>query len=257
MPILQQFAGKVAIVTGGGSGIGRAAALDFAGAGACVVVSGRTLIHLKQTVTLARASGAQALAVPADVSRSDDVKALVVATLKAFGRLDFLINNAGISADGKPICDADEDLFDCIYATNVRGPFLCMKYAIPEMLRTGGGCIVNVSSNQGLIGGHGVAGYAASKHALNGLTKVAAVEYASMGIRVNAVCPAGTDTDMLGKLAASMAPEAWNARIAALYPAGRVGTAEQVSAVIRFLCSDAASHIHGAAIPVDGGFTAL
>jgi NAD(P)-dependent dehydrogenase (short-subunit alcohol dehydrogenase family) len=254
---VQQFVGRVAIVTGGGSGIGRAAALDFAAAGACVAVAGRTMASLGQTAALAARSGAAILAVPTDVTRSDEVRALVAATLKAFGRLDFLVNNAGISADGKPICDADEDLFDQIYATNVRGPFLCMKYAIPEMLRVGGGCIVNVSSNQGLVGGRGVAGYAASKHALNGLTKVAAAEYAAMGIRVNAVCPAGTDTDMLRKLSGGMAPEAWNARIGALYPAGKVGTAEQVSAVIRFLCSDAASHIHGTAIPVDGGFTAL
>ncbi len=253
---MQGFDGKVAVVTGGGTGIGRAVALDFASEGASVVVSGRTMANLEETMTLVSQAGGKAIGIAADVSRSADVQALITAVLKSYGHLDFLINNAGISANGTLLCESDEELFDRIYATNVRGAFLCMKYAIPEMLRMGGGCVVNVSSNQGLVGSRGTAGYTASKHALNGLTKVAAIEYASQGVRVNAVCPAATDTEMLNQLSSSMTPEAWKARISALYPVARTGTAKQVSAVIRFLCSDAASHVHGAAIPVDGGYTA-
>ena len=251
----QQFAGKVVIITGGGSGIGRATALEFAAAGASVVVSGRTSSLLDETVAAIAKAGGKALAVAGDVAIRQDVQKLVGAATSSFGRLDYLVNNAGINANGQLICDADEDLFDRIYATNVRGAFLCMKYAIPEMLRGGGGCVVNVSSNQGLVGARGTAGYAASKHALNGLTKVAAIEYASQGVRVNAVCPAGTDTEMLKKLSSSMTPEAWATRVKTLYPTGKVGTVEQVSSVILFLCSDGASHLHGLTLPIDGGFT--
>jgi NAD(P)-dependent dehydrogenase (short-subunit alcohol dehydrogenase family) len=251
----QQFAGKVVIITGGGSGIGRATALEFAAAGASVVVSGRTSSLLDETVAAIVEAGGKALAVAGDVAVRQDVQKLVGAATGSFGRLDYLVNNAGINANGQLICDADEDLFDQIYATNVRGAFLCMKYAIPEMLRVGGGCVVNVSSNQGLVGARGTAGYAASKHALNGLTKVAAIEYASQGVRVNAVCPAGTDTEMLKKLSSSMTPEAWATRVKTLYPTGKIGTVEQVSSVILFLCSAGASHLHGLTLPIDGWFT--
>jgi NAD(P)-dependent dehydrogenase (short-subunit alcohol dehydrogenase family) len=252
----KQFAGKVVIVTGGGSGSGRTTAQDFAAAGASVVVSGRTRSLLDETVAAIAGAGGNAIAVAGDVSKRDDVQALVAAATKTFGRLDYLVNNAGINANGQLLCDADEDLFDRIYATNVRGAFLCMKYAIPEMLKNGGGAVVNVSSNQGLVGARGTAGYAASKHALNGLTKVAAIEYASQGIRVNAVCPAGTDTEMLKKLSSSMTPEAWATRVKTMYPTGEIGKVAQVSSVIQFLCTDGAAHIHGATLPIDGGFTA-
>lgn len=252
----QQFAGKVAIVTGGGRGIGRATAQDFAAAGAAVVVSGRTRAALDETVALITSAGGKAMAVAGDVASGADVKALIATTVSTYGRLDFLINNAGINANNQLLCDVEEELFDRIYATNVRGAFLCIKHAIPEMLRNGGGVVVNVSSNQGLVGARGTAGYAASKHALNGLTKVAAIEYASQGIRVNAVCPGGTDTEMLKKLSSTMTPEAWATRIKTLYPAGEIGKPELVSSFIMFLCSPGAAHIHGAILPIDGGFTA-
>jgi NAD(P)-dependent dehydrogenase (short-subunit alcohol dehydrogenase family) len=187
--------------------------------------------------------------VAGDVSRTDDVKALVHATIEKFGRLDILINNAGVSGNGKFLCDVDESEFDQILAVNARGTFLGMKYAIPEMLRGGGGCIVNVGSKGGLA-------YIGSKHAVVGMTKAAAVEYAGQGIRVNAVCPAAHDSAMVRKFASSFTPEAWDARVKAVYPVGRTGQVEDVSAMILFLCSAGALNIHGVAMPIDGGFTA-
>jgi NAD(P)-dependent dehydrogenase (short-subunit alcohol dehydrogenase family) len=252
----RHFEGKVAIVTGGGSGIGRAVALDFAAAGAAVVVSGRTAGTLDETIDLITRAGGKAFAVAGDVGCSEDVRKLIRATVDAHGCLDILINNAGVSGSGKLLCDVDESEFDEIFAVNARGTFLGMKYAIPEMLRGGGGCIVNVSSKEGLVGSSGKIPYIGSKHAVVGMTKAAAVEYAQQGIRVNAVCPAAHDSAMVRKFASSFTPEAWDARVKAVYPVGRTGQVEDVSAMILFLCSAGASNIHGVAMPIDGGFTA-
>ncbi len=253
-----RFDGKVAVVTGGGSGIGLATALAFAERGAAVVVADRNGETAQAAAARVQAAGAQALAVTVDMGAGEEVARLMAATVEAFGRLDILFNNAGVSGiQGKRLADVDEDSFDEILRVNVRGVWLGMKHAIPAMLERGGGCIVNNASMLGLVAQPFKGAYAASKHAVIGLTKSAAIDYGQAGVRVNAVCPGGVETDNTLRYRATFSPEDWDRRNQAAYPAtGRWARAEEIAGVVLFLCSDAASNVHGTAISADGGYVA-
>ncbi|MDR5777320.1 MULTISPECIES: SDR family oxidoreductase [unclassified Caballeronia] len=251
-----RFNGQVALVTGGGSGFGRAAAEAFAVEGARVVVTGRTPAKLEETVSRIRSAGGEALAVVGDVSVAADAQRMAQACVDTFGRLDHLVNSAGVLGKGCRLCDLEEEAYERTMAVDAKGVWLCMKYAIPQMLRTGGGTIVNVSSNQGLFANRGNFEYVAAKHAVVGMTKAAAMDYGRDGIRVNGICPAAHATEMALAYASRLDPLAWQARLDAMYPAtGRLGEVREAVDVILFLCSPAASNIHGVCIPVDGGFS--
>lgn len=246
-----ELAGKVGLVTGGASGIGRATALAFAAAGARVVVADLNADGAQATVELIRAAGGEARCMPADVSEAGQVEALVRETVAAYGRLDCAFNNAGISQYGTPIPELPEDVWDRVIRVNLRSVFLCMKYEIPQLIRQGGGAIVNTASGYGLKGARGNAAYVASKHGIVGLTKVAALENAQAGVRVNALCPGWTETPLI---AARLQDPEFRARILASEPMGRVGRPEEIAAAVVWLCSDAASFVTGHALSVDGGF---
>jgi NAD(P)-dependent dehydrogenase (short-subunit alcohol dehydrogenase family) len=248
------FSGKVAIVTGAASGIGRAAARLFARHGASVVVSDVDAEGGAETVQLIESEGGKATFVLCDIARPQQVRVLVDATIERFGRLDYACNNAGIEGEQCPTAECSEENFDRIISVNLRGTWLCMKHEIPRMLETGGGSIVNVSSIAGLIGLAGIPAYAASKHGMNGLTKTAALEYAKQNIRVNAVCPGAILTPMIDRFTHFESAAAED--LAAKHPLGRMGRPEEVAEAIVWLCSDAASFVTGHIMAVDGGFTA-
>jgi NAD(P)-dependent dehydrogenase (short-subunit alcohol dehydrogenase family) len=237
----------VALVTGGGSGIGRAASLLFARRGAKVVVADIALPEGEETASMIRSSGGEGLFVKADVSRDAEVKALVEKTVCAYGRLDYAFNNAGVFTGLFPLAEYTEEMWEKNINTNLKGVWLCMKYEIPRMVEGGGGAIVNTSSIAGLIAFAGHYGYTASKAGINGITKVAAIEFAKSGVRVNAVCPAFIVTPMVQDLLAE--------EYKALHPIGRFGRPEEVAATAVWLCSDEASFITGQALAVDGGYT--
>ncbi|RJP21419.1 MAG: glucose 1-dehydrogenase [Deltaproteobacteria bacterium] len=239
--------GKVALVTGGGSGIGRAASLLFAKRGAKVVVADIASPGGEETAAMVRAAGGDALFVRTDVSRSGDVTGMVDRTVATFGRLDFAFNNAGIFLGLTPLPEYTEEMWERSIAVNLKGVWLCMKYEIPRMLETGGGAIVNTSSIAGLVAFPGHYGYVASKSGVNGITRGAALEYAASGIRVNAVCPGVVDTPM----AKDILLDAYKA----LHPMGRFGTPEDVASTAVWLCSGEASFITGQTFAVDGGYT--
>ena len=246
--------GKVALVTGASSGIGRAAALAFAREGAKVVAADVTVEGGNETVQLIKKTGGEAIFVPTNVAKAADVEALVNAAVSTYGRLDCAYNNAGISGKSQSIVDTTEENWDRIIAINLTGVWLCMKYEIPAMLKNGGGAIVNTSSDAGLIGVKRTGAYVASKHGVVGLTKTAALEYAKSGVRVNAVCPGPIETPMLMKGAdrfPQMIPKMVKAQ-----PNGRLGKPEEIAEAAVWLCSDAASFVTGLAMPVDGGYIA-
>ncbi|WP_119068454.1 glucose 1-dehydrogenase [Aggregatilinea lenta] len=252
---LKGLEGKVALVTGAGSGIGRSTAQLFARHGVKVVVSDVDTAGGEATVRLITDAGGEATFVRCDVSSSGDVQALVARTLDTYGTLDYAVNNAGILGNFVPTAEYDEDLFDRIMAVNARGVFLGMKYEIAAMLKSGGGAIVNTSSAAGLVGIPGIVGYSGSKHAVVGMTKTAAAEYARQGIRINAVNPGGVLTPMVFNLAPSAEPPAENQPDQ--HPIGHSAQPEEIAEVIVWLCSDAASFVTGIAMPVDGGLVAV
>jgi len=253
------FKDKIALVTGGGNGIGRATTLGFAGRGAKVVIVDRDATGGEATAGIVRQKGGEALFVQADVTDAQSVQAYVKKAVDAYGRIDCFHNNAGIEGKVANIADYDEAMFDQIMAVNVRGVFLGLKYVLKQMLaQKGGGAIVNTASTAGLMGSPGMNAYVASKHAVLGLTKTASGEVARQGIRVNAVCPGPIDTRMIHDLEKQLNP-ANPGKVTATYqesiPIGRYGTAEEVANTVLFLCSDLAGNITGAHFVVDGGRT--
>jgi NAD(P)-dependent dehydrogenase (short-subunit alcohol dehydrogenase family) len=251
---MSEFSGKVAIVTGGSSGIGRAAAVAFAQQGAKVVVASRRSDWSQETLSLVRQAGSDGFFAKTDVTRERDVKAMVEETVKAYGRLDCAFNNAGIEQLPQPISDQACELYDQIMDVNVKGVWLSMKHEIPAMLTGGGGAIVNMSSVKGVLGFSGAPIYAASKHAVIGLTKSLALEYAQSGIRINAICPAGVETHMFRR--AVSGTEGLRERATAEHPMGRIADPGEIASVVLWLCSAGSAYVTGHSLLVDGGFTA-
>jgi NAD(P)-dependent dehydrogenase (short-subunit alcohol dehydrogenase family) len=249
----QSFAGKVAFVTGGGTGIGRAAALAFASEGANVVVADISEQGNQETARMIEAAGSQAVAVHCNVARAEEVKAALEKVVQTFGRLDFAFNNAGIEQPLSPAADISEDEWERIINIDLRSVFLCMKHEIPLMLKQGAGVIVNTSSGAGVKGIAGQAAYCAAKFGILGLTKAAALDYAKSGIRINAVCPGIIETPMMGRFSGG-APEG-RERVIALEPVGRMGKPEEIAAAVIWLCSDETAFVVGHALVIDGGQT--
>lgn len=250
------FEGKVALVTGGAGGIGRAASVMFAKRGARVVVVDREAEAGEETAGLAGAAGGEALFVEADVTRSPDVQRYVQAALDAYGSIDCFFNNAGIEGKVALTGDYDEDVFDGVIAVNLKGVFLGLRHVIPAMLRQQGGAIVNTASTAGVAGSPGLAGYVASKHGVIGLTRTAASEYGRNGIRVNAVCPGPVETRMIDSLERQFSPGGSNSvreSYRTLIPIGRYATPEEAANLVLFLSSDLAGSISGAEYRIDGG----
>ena len=253
------FNGKVALVTGGGNGIGRATSVSFARHGAKVVVVDRDTAGAEATAGIIRQNGGEALALTADVTRADDVKAYVRAAIEKFGRIDCFFNNAGIEGKVAQTAEYDEAVFDQVIGVNVKGVFLGLRYVLPEMIRQQSGAVVNTASVAGLVGTPGMPAYVASKHAVIGLTKTAAGEVARQGIRVNAVCPGPVDTRMIHALEEQISPgnaASVQERYQAAIPSGRYTTPEEIASMVLFLCSDLASNTTGGQFVVDGGRTA-
>ena len=247
------FAGKVAFVTGSGSGIGRATALAFAREGASVVVADVSEQGNQDTARMIEDLGGRALAVSCDVTRTADVTAALDNAVNAFGRLDVAFNNAGVEQALTATADLTEEEWDRILAINLRGVFLCMKYEIPLMLTHGGGAIVNTSSGAGVKGFAGQAAYVAAKHGVIGLTKAAALDYAQSNIRVNAVAPGIIDTSMMQRFTGGT-PEG-RQEVISQEPIGRMGQPEEIANAVVWLCSAAAAFVVGHAMVVDGGQT--
>ena len=252
------FTGKVAVVTGGGSGIGAATAEAFAAAGASVVVADIRADAAQAMADRIMSTGRQASACQTDVGNGESVAAMVRHAEERHGALHVLFNNAGLSGFiGKPMIDMDEAVFDELMRVNVKGVWLGIKHGVPAIIRSGGGAIVNTASTNGYVGQRLSGPYAGSKHAVLGLTKSAALEYGRLGVRVNAVCPGGIETPMIGNFRASMSDEQWRQRVDTAFPAtGRYGQPHEVASAVLFLCSPLASNIHGIGMPVDAGFTA-
>ena len=246
------FKNKVALVTGGASGIGRATALNFARKGVKVVIA--DWIENQETIDIIENLGGDGIFVKCDVSKASDVKALIEKTMSTYGRLDYAFNNAGIEGTSTPTQDCSEENWDKTIGINLKGIWLCMKYEIPEMLKKGKGVIVNCSSVAGLVGFQGSPAYVASKHGIIGLTKTAALENAKLGIRVNVVCPGVIQTPMIDRFTGKKKETI--EQFTALEPVGRFGKPEEIADAVLWLCSDEASFVTGLAMPVDGGFVA-
>jgi NAD(P)-dependent dehydrogenase (short-subunit alcohol dehydrogenase family) len=243
---------KVAIITGGSSGIGRATAVALAKEGVKIAIAARRTKEGEETVRLVNETGSEGTFVKTDVANEEDVRSLVEKTIKTYGRLDYAFNNAGIEETMTPLVDQTSDIFYQIMNVNVKGVWLCMKYEIPEMIRTGGGgAIVNMSSGAGLIGFPQMPIYIASKHAVLGLTKSAALEYAKSGIRINAVAPGGVETDMLKR--ADEDNKQFVETLKSMHPIGRIGKPEEIANAVVWLLSDKASFVLGHTLLVDGG----
>jgi NAD(P)-dependent dehydrogenase (short-subunit alcohol dehydrogenase family) len=248
------FDGKVAIVTGGSFGIGRATAIAFAARGAKVVVADLVEDSEQHTLKQIKAAGGQAIFFKCDVSKSNEVKAMVDKTVATYGRLDFAFNNAGIEGITGNTQECSDENWDKTIGVNLTGVWLCMKYELLYMLQQGKGAIVNCASVAGLIGFPGLPAYVVSKHGVVGLTKTAALEYAKLNIRINAVCPGVIHTDMIDRITGN--DKEAEKQFISMEPVGRMGNPEEVSEAVIWLCSDAASFVTGHSMPVDGGWIA-
>jgi NAD(P)-dependent dehydrogenase (short-subunit alcohol dehydrogenase family) len=247
-----QLEGKVALVTGAGAGIGRASALAFAAEGASVVVADVDGDGGAGTVALVEQAGGTASFVRADVSRADEVAAMVDHAVATYGGLDVAHNNAGVATGGYPVAEFPDADWDRAIGIMLTGVYYCMKFEIPRMLERGGGAIVNTASGAGLVAFPGQAGYVAAKHGVLGLTKVAALDYGARGIRVNAICPGTARTPMVDTAVA--ADPALEEYLVGLHPIGRIGTPEEIAQAAVWLCTDRASFVLGHALAVDGGY---
>jgi NAD(P)-dependent dehydrogenase (short-subunit alcohol dehydrogenase family) len=252
--VSESFTGRVAFITGAGSGIGRATAIAFASSGADVVVADAVEGANRDTARQVEELGVRSLAVTCDVTRDEEVASAVEQIVTTFGRLDAAFNNAGVEQNLVPAADISIEEWERIIAVNLRGVFLCMKHEIPAMLAQGGGAIVNTASGAGVKGFPKCAAYAASKHGVVGLTKSAAIDHAHANLRINAVCPGITDTAMMARVTGGT--DEGRRAVIAQEPVGRMGTPEEIAATVVWLCSDAASFVVGAALVADGGQTA-
>ena len=251
---------RVALVTGGGSGIGRAACLEFAHAGARVAAVDIDVESAEKTAAEIRALGKQSLAVRADVSQSAQVQAYVQQTLDKFGRIDYFFNNAGTEGRVAPLAEYDEAVWDRVIGVNLKGVFLGLRYVLPVMIAQKKGAIVNTSSVAGTVGAPTLAAYSASKHGILGLTRTAAGEVGKQGVRVNAICPGPINTRMVRSLAEMINPDDPDS-VAKFNigrnPMGRYGEPDEVARIVVFLCSDASDYVNGVAWLIDGGRTAI
>ncbi|MEO8667970.1 MAG: glucose 1-dehydrogenase [Bauldia sp.] len=248
-----RFGGKTVLVTGAGSGIGRAAATLFAAEGGRMVLVDRNEADASATAAAVERAGGEAIVIEADVTRSADCKAMVERAVAAFGRLDVAFNNAGIGGSGFPLAEEEEIAFDEVISVNLKGVFLSMKHEIPAMAKTGGGAIVNTASVAGLIGEPGISSYAASKHGVVGLTRTAALDHIKEGVRINAICPGATRTPLLEKWFQDPSVEAF---VMSRHPIGRIADPAEIARVAVFLASDEASFVVGQAWAIDGGLSA-
>ena len=255
--MMNSLDGKTVLVTGGASGIGRSISLTFSRAGAKVVVSDCDAEGGGETVEMATAQGGDAVFIPANVAKSIDVKEMVAQTIQTYGRLDCAVNNAGVGPGPRvALHDFPDEKWQEVIDINLTGVWLCMKYEIVEMLKLGGGAIVNTASVMGLVGawGRGAIAYTAAKHGVIGLTKQAALEYASKGLRVNAVCPGFIATPMVQEIFQAV-PDVEKS-VVMRHPVGRLGRPQEIAEAVVWLCSDAASFVTGHSMPIDGGYVA-
>jgi NAD(P)-dependent dehydrogenase (short-subunit alcohol dehydrogenase family) len=259
---MEQFTDKVVLITGGNSGIGKATALAFAESGAKVVIASRRIKESEETVNLIKKAGRSSVFIPTDITQETEVERLISQTVKIFGRLDYAFNNAGTPGNLKINMDESEENWNQIINTNLKGVWLCMKYQIPKMLKNGGGAIVNNASIRGLVAAnltneqenkpqHNIHFYCTSKHAVLGLTKSLAAQYAKHGIRINAICPGTILTPMVKSALSEETIENYSDR----YPTKRLGTSEEIAQAVLWLCSDSANFVVGHSLVLDGGLT--
>jgi NAD(P)-dependent dehydrogenase (short-subunit alcohol dehydrogenase family) len=245
-----RFTGKVALVTGAASGIGRATALAFAAEGARVAILDRTAVALRETESAMKQAGGEVLVIASDVSIPEQVEAAVAQVVERFGRLDIAFNNAGVENKAQPLHEIELEEWDRVLDINLRGTFVCMKHEIAQMVRQGGGVVVNTSSGAGIRGVAGGASYAASKHAIIGMTRSAALDYAKQNIRVNAILPGNIETPMMDRFTAGDLQKAID-----LEPVGRLGKSEEIAEAVLWMSSDLGGFVTGSAVVVDGGWS--
>ncbi|BAY11493.1 SDR family oxidoreductase [Calothrix sp. NIES-2098] len=252
---MDEFGNKVALITGGNSGIGRATALAFAQQGAKVVIASRRIQESEETVSLIQDKGGTATFIQTDITQAVQVKNLIAQIVNNYGRIDYTFNNAGVEEPVTSSVEKTEEIWNSVIDTNLKGVWLSMKYQITQMLKQGGGVIINNSSILGLVGFPHVPIYAASKHGVIGLTKSLALEHAKDNIRINCLCPGGIETDLLARNLDSLGEEG-KSKFISLHPMGRLGKPEEIANSVIWLCSQSASFVTGQSFVIDGGFTA-